>query len=434
MTELNILVLHSLGNPRNSLGFLKHHVFLLKNYFPQHNYLYHDIALPLPEYVQETLFDAILLDVTFLCRRWAPEEQFASLKDAYQFVRQSDSAKIAFPQDEYDCHELLDEWMRDWCIDIVYSVLSSGWEVLYPTYHKVGRIEIGYTGYVDESLIDFPRKPFNHRTIDIGYRAMKLPPYFGRIGEIKWMIGRDVELKCSNTDIKTDIVMGENGILHGNAWFDFINNCKFTLGTNSGSSLLDPRGDIQRRVRAYLLENPSSSFEEVEKTCFKGLDGHHSFTAISPRVLEAALLDSCQILVKGSYSGIVKPWEHYIPISDDASNFPEVLEAMRDHSLVQKLIRDCRAAILDCEGLRYRNTGRKLLEQIENLGRQKGIKSKSTVVRKVIKRYNRHMSRKYTALWRKQSGQQNLLSYMLSKLYAVSRLVRPSNSLVKSSQ
>ena len=74
--------------------------------------------------------------------------------------------------------------------------------------------------------------------------------------------------------------------------------------------------------------------EEVEQQCFPGLEGHFQMTAISPRVLEAALLESCQILVEGDYSGLVQPWEHFIPIRSDASDFQEVQEAMKAEGLI----------------------------------------------------------------------------------------------------
>jgi hypothetical protein len=69
----------------------------------------------------------------------------------YAFVAESDAVKLAFPQDEYDCHQLLDDWMYDWKVDVVFSVIASGWDVLYPRYHRVGDIRLGYTGYIDEA-------------------------------------------------------------------------------------------------------------------------------------------------------------------------------------------------------------------------------------------------------------------------------------------
>lgn len=401
MDRLNILVLHSLGDPLLAQAFLPHHVFALQRNFPEHGYLYHDTALPLPEYVRDTDFDAIVLDVTFLTARWAGQQFFQDIRAAYSFVRESPAAKIAFPQDEYDCHLLLDEWMCDWQTDVVFSVISSRWDVLYPRYHRLGEIRLGYTGYIDETLIDRKCKAFADRSIDIGYRARKLPPYFGRVGEAKWTIGRDVATAASRFGLKTDIVLGHAGTLLGNRWLDFLNDSKFTLGANSGSSLLDPRGEIQRAVKSFLLQNPQATFEEVEAAVFPGLDGV-AMTAISPRVLEAAMLESGQILVDGEYSGIVQPWEHYIPIRSDAANFDEVYDAMRDQAAVFRMISRCREAVLSTRTLRYSHKARTILELIGELKSRKGVVSSHDSVDKVGKRYEEQMTERYRALWTRQ--------------------------------
>tara|TARA_R110001599_G_scaffold171353_1_gene362341 strand:- start:366129 stop:367421 length:1293 start_codon:yes stop_codon:yes gene_type:complete len=402
MDRLSILVLHSLGDPAFAPAFLSHHVFALQRNFPEHDYLYHDATLPLPEYVAEQDFDAIILDVTFLTARWASLEFLQARKDAYAFVRESAAVKIAFPQDEYDCNVLLDDWMCEWNVDVVFSVIASGWDVLYPRYHKYGNIRLGYTGYIDESLIDRPTKPFNVRTIDIGYRARKLPPYFGRIGQTKWTIGRDVSTLGRQANLNIDIELGDQGTLYGDDWLKFIDNSKFTLGANSGSSLLDPTGAIQRHVRAYLLAHPEAAFEEVEAACFMGQEGLYSFTAISPRVLEAALLNSAQILVDGEYSSIIKPGEHYIAIRQDASNFEEVRAAMSDTAEVFNMIKRCRESILSVDALRYRNKAKMILELIGDLATQKKLLPNHNRTRSVISRYMAEMPSKYQSRWRSQ--------------------------------
>lgn len=402
MEQLSILVLHSLGDPANAPAFLLQHVFALQRNFPEHNYLYHDATLPLPDYVADLDFDAIVLDVTFLTARWASFEFLQTRKNAYSFVRESSAVKIAFPQDEYDCNVLLDEWMCEWNIDVVFSVIASGWDVLYPRYHKCGNIRLGYTGYVDESLIDRLNKPFLDRTIDLGYRAKKLPPYFGRIGQTKWTIGREVARLGKDAGLKVDIELGDKGTLFGDAWFRFIDDSKFTLGSNSGSSLLDPTGEIQRKVRAYLMSNADATFEAVEEACFAGQDGLHIFTAVSPRVLEASLLESAQILVDGEYSGIVKPWDHFIPIRDDASNFEEVRSAIADTAEVLRMIKRCREAILSVDALRYRTSAKVTLELIRDLAGRRGYMANQGKVDKAIRRYAEEMPFRYSAYWRRQ--------------------------------
>jgi hypothetical protein len=399
--QLNILVLHALGDPEFAPAFLKSHVFALQNCCPEHNYLYHDAALPLPPYVRDAEFDAVLIDVTFLTARWAGESFYRCRREEYAFVSESPAVKIAFPQDEYDCHLTLDEWMCDWRVDVVYSVIPSSWDVLYPQFHSVGEIRLGYTGYIDEALIDRPRKPFAQRRIDIGYRARKLPPYFGKVGENKWTIGRDVLAAASETGLKTDIVLGESGTLFGDAWLDFISDSKFTLGANSGSSLLDPYGGIQRAVKAHLAEHPKATFDEVEAAVFPGLDGL-PMTAISPRVLEAALLESGQILVDGDYSSIVQPWEHYIPIRPDASNAREVFDAMKDARAVHGMISRCREAVLSVDDLRYRTKARKVIELVGELKTRKGLGSDSRSIERAIKRYHEEMDGRLTKIWAQQ--------------------------------
>lgn len=400
MDRLAILVLHCLGNPSFAPAFLKNHIFSLQKYFPEHEYFFHDATLPLPSYVAELEFDAIVLDVTFLTARWVSQEFLQKQKELYAFVGLSPSVKIALPQDEYDCNQLLDDWMCEWNMDVVFSVIASGWNILYPRYHQTGNIRLGYTGYVDESLIDYPVQPFDTRKIDIGYRARKLPPYFGRVGQVKWTIGRDVKSLASQAGYCVDIELGEAGTLYGDAWLEFINNSKFMLGANSGSSLLDPTGKIQKLVCSYLANKPHATYEEVEAACFPGMESTESFTAISPRVLEAALLGSAQILVDGEYSGIVSPHEHFIPIRADASNFDEVAVSMKDNAQVELMIRRCREAILSVDALRYRNHGKNLLNIIGDLSARKGLSEKHQRIQKAKVRYQQEMQKKYQFHWK----------------------------------
>lgn len=409
---LNILVLHSLGDEEETPFFLKHQVYMLQKYHPENNYLYHDIALPLPKYVEETNFDLILLDVTLLCVRWSPKKVLDKLKDDYKFIKYSNAVKVAFPQDEYDCSQILDDWMVEWNVDIVYSVISNNWDVLYPKYHKVGCIKLAYTGYIDESLIDWVKKPFDSRKIDIGYRARNLLPYFGRIGEIKSTIAFDLLGKVSASEnLNLDIAVGDKATLHGVDWLEFINNSKFTLGSNSGSSLLDPRGEIQRRVRGFLLSHPGATFEEVEKSCFPLEDGRYQFTAISPRVMEAAMLNSCQILVEGSYSGLIDPWKNYIPIKADASNWDEVYLAMKDHSYVQAMINETRSRILDTKELRAKVKSQKILSDASLFHAKKNVSSSAEVVCKVIEKYKSEINQSmYNRIWFKRRVRRRIIA------------------------
>ena len=365
IVKLNILTLHRLGDPAKTPRFLTKHVFFLKEENPNHNYFYHDTNFPIPKKLKSINFHVIVLDVTFLCIRWSEKKLYEKIKSTYSFVRESEAIKIALPQDEYDCHLILDQWMVDWNIDILYSVLPKNWDVLYPKYHNIGDIRLGFTGYLDDSLIDYNCKPFLDRSIDVGYRARRLPPYFGRIGETKWKIGFEFKKHASNSDLFLDIHVGEEHTLNGNEWLEFINNSKFTLGSNSGSSLLDPNGCIQKKVKKYLNNHPEAEFDEVEAACFPGQDGLYEFTAISPRILEASALQSGQILVEGEYSGILTPWEHYLPLKPNAENFEDIHHEIKDTANSSRRISACREAILDCPQLRYSSKANNIFDYLD---------------------------------------------------------------------
>lgn len=374
--KLNIIVLYHLGIAKSMPAFLKQHIFCLRNYFPKNRYLYHNVLLHSPENLKRLDVDALILDVTILGIRWGNRESFHQFLADYSFLADLPVIKIALPQDEYDCHLLLDNWMTDWKIDIVYSVLAKHWDVLYPRYSKAGNIELAYTGYLDETLLQYKPKPYHQRQIDIGYRARKLPPYFGKIGETKWQIGLSVDKKARELNLLTDIAVGDSATLHNQSWYDFIENCKFMLGSNSGSSLLDPTGLIQANIRNYLVTHPHANYEEIKSLFFSDQADKYSFTAISPRVLEAAMLKSCQILVKGEYSGILEPWVHYIPIEEDASNFSEVYDFMQNENAVLNMIDRCREKILSVPELQYTHHAARIIQHIKELRQSHSYRKK----------------------------------------------------------
>jgi hypothetical protein len=313
--------------------------------------------------------------------------------------------------------------MCDWNIDVVFSVISSHHDVLYPQYHRRGTIKVGYTAYLDDSLRDQVCKPFHQRGIDIGYRARKLPPYFGRLGHNKATIGGLVEQFSSLAGLRTDIALGQASELLGQKWLDFINDSKFTLGANSGSSMLDPVGDIQRRVREYSDQHPDADFDEVEKICFPGIDGQYQFTAISPRVIEAAMLNSCQILVEGDYSNLIEPWVHFLPLKADASNFSEILRAMKEQPLVDKVIKACREKIVNTPQLKQKHSTEVMIQTIIDGLNSRGVNSNSDQVARCIDRYAHEMRSQYQRTWRAQKFRHTVKS-ALSKHPRLFRFVR----------
>lgn len=394
MDKLNILILHQMGDPLKWRVAVRDIEYMLPDNLPEHNYLVHAADLPMPGFVKELKFDLIILGSTFLDNRYLPHRMKFILSE-YDFVRESSAVKIALPQDDYDCSEILDDWLAGWNMDIVYTVCPEYWDVLYPKNNLRKKIQLAYTGYISDSWLknwSNPR-PHSDRLIDVSYRASKLPPYFGRIGDIKGKFGEIFSKVTAGAGLRLDISTSEKDFIPGHKWHQFMESSISCLVTNSGSSLHDPRGDIRRAVKAYLQKFPDADFNDVEKACFSGKDGIYEFTALSPRNIEAALAKTVQIAIPGSYSGVLKSHDTYIPLKADASNIREVLEVLRDPTRLEIIAERCRQAILDFSSLRASIRANEIIEDAAKIAASKNIiKEKSEVMSKAIVRYKQQIN------------------------------------------
>ncbi|WOH68185.1 hypothetical protein [Bradyrhizobium sp. BWA-3-5] len=375
---MRVLILHEIDDIASARRTSVNHAFCLIKYAPQNEYTLHSVRQPVTSRLRNQCFDAIILDTTFLTWRWAKPKSLRldRILDEYAFIAKSDAVKIALPQDEYDHTELLDNWLADWKVDLIYSVCHEHSDEFYPRAGKHAAIVEGLTGYIDDADVAMMQRfsvPFRERKIDVGYRAKTLPAYFGRFGRMKSELGDHFRSMMSGRDLKLDISTHPGDVLVGDAWLQFLGNCKFTLGCESGSSLIDPKGKLRECVESRLRRNPSASFEELERACFSGQDMKRAYSAIGPRLLEAAIAGSCQILIPGRYAGALNPGEHYIPVEPDCSNADEVFRQMQDDGANEARINACYRALIGNPKFHYRHFVSDLLAQIRSIGDRKGL-------------------------------------------------------------
>jgi hypothetical protein len=250
-------------------------------------------------------------------------------------LRESSSVKILLPQDEWIYTIALNDFINDFNVNVVFSVApESEWKVIYNRvdFGKVRFVKI-LTGYISDrtlSLIKRLQKENRPRIIDIGYRAYQAPPWLGRHGYLKTNIAEVFKLSASAHDLKVDISISEQDTFYGNEWYNFLLRCKYFIGVEGGSAVLDPDGSIWKKGIEFIAQNPNASFEEVEEACFPGMDNNLKLIAISPRHLEAVVTRTCQVLIEGEYNGILQPDLHYIELKKDFSNLNAVLEKLKD--------------------------------------------------------------------------------------------------------
>lgn len=271
--------------------------------------------------------------------KWDPRF-FKKIQKKWQPLRSLRGYKVAIPQDEYVHSEAMCDFFSDFGIKTVFTCLpESEWQKVYPKKRSgLDHYVTVFTGYIDEIALErISRFEAIERSIDIGYRARKVPFWLGRHGQIKWLLAEKFLKAAEGRDMKLDISTDAKDVILGEDWYRFLYKCRTVLGCEGGASLHDPDGKIRNSVDKFLLDHPDATFDEVEQKCFLGKAGNLKLFALSPRHFECCMTRTCQVLVEGEYGGIFKPGVHYIEIKKDWSNLDDVLNRIEDREYCRQI-------------------------------------------------------------------------------------------------
>lgn len=248
--------------------------------------------------------------------------------------------KAIFIQDEYRFVDATIAAIREIGIDVLFTcVPEQEMEKVYPSVRLPGVIKKNVlTGYVPVRLLGMNVPAYSARPIDVGYRARKVPAWLGTLGREKFEIGRRFRDNAAGDDLALDISFREEDRFYGDEWIDFACRCKAMLGVESGASVFDFDGSIQRNVDNHVRREPHAEFQKLQELYFAGVDGKISLNQISPRCFEAAALRTLLIMYDGDYSGLMLPWRHYVPLKKDHSNHAEVVAVLKDEARAQEII------------------------------------------------------------------------------------------------
>jgi hypothetical protein len=265
-------------------------------------------------------------------------------KDFYSFLSNSkNSWKIAFFQDEYYRCEERFKFINDFGINCIYTLLEPQYfKDFYLKYTKVDTIVYNIPSYVSDDLIKLGKqitKSELEKKIDIGYRGRKIPWFYtGKGAQEKTEIAIYFSDYSQTLDLKIDISTEENKRIYGNAWYEFLAECRAVLGVEAGVSIMDIHGLVRKECEKLIEVNPQMTFEEVHDKLLYQWENNIPYRTIGPRHFEAAALKTCQILFEGNYSGILLPMVHYIPLKKDFSNFDSVISMFRNPEIRSQLV------------------------------------------------------------------------------------------------
>jgi hypothetical protein len=258
------------------------------------------------------------------------------LSRRYQrFLRRSRASyKIAIFQDEFRFARKRFEFLNRYGIDAVYTLVDPEYhEAVYGRHTSVPNIKTVLTGYVSDELVSRAKQltvPDDERTIDVGYRARKLPLWMGRGAQEKCEIAERFVEQASGLALRLDIDTGEENRIYGGAWYEFVASCRGMLGVEAGTSLFDLDDTARERTEALLAKEPDLDIDEIERRVLHEYEGNIPHRVLSPRHFEAAAFHVCPIMYEGEYSGVLEPDVHYLALKKDWSNFDSVMARFVD--------------------------------------------------------------------------------------------------------
>lgn len=325
LQQMNVLILYG-SNATFANTVLEH----LRSYarYSRHQIAFCSIApFDGSRFPQLAPFDVVVLHYSFFPGlNWTvPAELETALCD---FA----GLKILYLQDEYDHTEIARRWMERFGVGCLFTcVPEPAVAQVYPSSRFSGvDFRRTLTGYVPAGTEGLPCIPLGERPIVIGYRGRVLHPRYGDLVREKYLIGKRMREICEKRGICVDIEWLENKRIYGRGWYEFVANCRATLGSESGSNVFDEDGSLRLRIDEDMKRNPDISYEELHRRHLAQLDGAIRMNQISPRAFEAISTRTALILFEGEYSGVLMPEDHYIALRKDFTNIEQVLRAVQD--------------------------------------------------------------------------------------------------------
>lgn len=282
-------------------------------------------------------------------------------------------------------------WLRSVAADIIATQLleeTSRW--LYGDVNaRILSVPHGLNPRVFQNV-----KPRRSRKIDIGSRSFPYPVYLGnrvrnelyaRLGAANFRSGLNIDLSTTNR-------------LDRAGWSAFLNDCRFTVATEAGSSHLQRDDVLALQIRAYIdqrrkgivirpnsllrgtarripwalreklyrllpyiriaheaLETDADLQNEIIDRFFAHLPpATHHGGCISSRHFDAMGCGTSQLLVEGRYNDLIEPGRHYIPIRADFSNLDDLLRQLADPDFGADIAAEASALAHERHTLRHR--------------------------------------------------------------------------------
>ena len=275
--------------------------------------------------------------------------------------------KVASIQDEYDFTDRLKGFFAEVGFDIILTnVPQEAVRTIYPEpWFDDAHFETVQTAYLAEDVVEAGRDalPLAERPIALGYRGRELPYRLGDLGWHKSEVGHRFKAACNARGLDCDIAVDEKSRFQGEDWLDFVRSCRVMLGTPSGANVFDFDGSLHEAMVRRYRSHPGLKYEDVRDEVSAHAVGF-DMGQVSARIFEAVASSTALALIRGNYSGVLRPDEHYVPIEPDYSNVAEVLDRVQDVNAMQAMAARAYAHVVGNPGNYYAGG---LVERVDRL-------------------------------------------------------------------
>lgn len=256
-------------------------------------------------------------------------------------LRRYSGLKIVAAQDEYDFTNKLKEFLVSIRTDVLLTCVPQVYvREIYPEPELAGvKFRTVQTAYLADDLLEVNPAdilPLADRAIHLGYRGRNLPYRLGDLGWHKSEVGVQFKRACVEAGVVHDIEVAEEKRFVGDDWLRFVRQCRVMLGSPSGANIFDLDGALHERMTALYRATPGLMYEDVRDE-ISAYETGRDMGQVSARIFEAVAQGTALALVRGNYSGVLEPDEHYVPIETDYSNVGQVLDRILDVPAMQAM-------------------------------------------------------------------------------------------------
>ena len=325
----------------------------------------HNIFAPLTDATLQRSYSLLVVTYEVAALRTLPEWHWT--KTRIQRLRNICQRAALFIQDDYTAPALIDDLVVRLDFDTVFSPLAQYAEIFYPRSTRKGvHVCHTLTGYVHPVRAELQHRlstPLHARSIDLGQRVRQPPTSLGRGAAKKFTFATELASAARDGGLRVDVEVADGRPLLGDNWWSFLRATRFVPGARGGATAADLDGRAtEREARNELLRAlglPWFMRPQAGRRLARG-----DFRAVGPRLFEAAMTGTCQILIEDEYLPELLPDLHYMSIPDAASALPKAVRRMRDLDTAEEMAVATRRAIVVPDTYHYPTAVRAWLKEL----------------------------------------------------------------------